>query len=233
MLGKRRPPIGHDRVADIFVDDAAMAADRSRHRRQVVIHHLDKPLRRHAFAEAGKAFHVAEQHRHHAPLAVGGGRRLPGDQAFDDAGIDIAAEGFAQALLVAQLFDMLLKAAVSWPISSRVVTSIDPSSRPASTARVPSRSRRTGRVMPVLMKSENISPRTPASRVRITEMTIAVFWSRIVAKASPRTCDSMSVRISSILWLSSSRSVSVRARLARASVIFPASSIDNSRLYSL
>ena len=39
---------------------------------------------------------------------------------------------------------MLLNAAVSWPISSRVVTSIDPSSRPASTARVPSSSRRTG-----------------------------------------------------------------------------------------
>src|SRR6059058_5987251 len=52
---------------------------------------------------------------------------------------------------------MLLKAAVSWPISSRVVTSIEPSRRPASTARVPSRSRRTGRVMPVLMKSEDIS----------------------------------------------------------------------------
>ena len=50
------------------------------------------------------------------------------------------------------------------------------------------------------------------------------FWSRIVITASARTCASMSVRISSILWLSSSRSMSVRARLALASAKFPASS---------
>ena len=86
--------------------------------------------------------------------------------------------------------------------------------------------------MPVLMKSENISPRMPASKVRTTEMTMAVFWSPIVITASLRTCASISVRITSIRWLRSSRSVSVRARLARASVKFPASSSDNSRLYS-
>ena len=109
MLGKRRPPIGHDGVADIFVDDAAMAADRPRHRRQIVVHHLDEALRRHALAEAGKALHVAEQHRHHPPLAVAGGQRLTIHQAFNNARVDIAAEGFAQAFLVAQLFDHVVE----------------------------------------------------------------------------------------------------------------------------
>ena len=109
MLGKRRSPIGHDRVADIFVDDAAMAADRSRHRRQIMVHHLDEALRRHAFAEACKALHVAEQHRHHPPLAVARGLRLPLDQPLHDTRIDIAAERFAQALLVAQLFDHVVE----------------------------------------------------------------------------------------------------------------------------
>ena len=78
---------------------------------------------------------------------------------------------------------MLLNAAVSWPISSCVVTSIDPSSRPASTARVPSSKPRTGVVMPVEMNSENISPRMAASTVRMAEMMMAVCWSRIVTTA--------------------------------------------------
>jgi hypothetical protein len=38
-----------------------------------------------------------------------GGQRLPLDQALDDARVDIAAEGFAQAFLVAQLLDHVVE----------------------------------------------------------------------------------------------------------------------------
>ena len=68
---------------------------------------------------------------------------------------------------------MRLNAAVSWPISSLDVILTGSSRRPASTARVPSSSRRTGRAMPVETKSENVNPRIAASAVRMAEMVIA------------------------------------------------------------
>src|SRR5262245_62948901 len=41
-LHERRSPVGHDRVADILVDDAAVIADRFGHGRQIAVHHLDE-----------------------------------------------------------------------------------------------------------------------------------------------------------------------------------------------
>ena len=57
---------------------------------------------------AGKSLDVAEQHGHDAALTFGGQRR-PVDQPFDDARIDIFAEGLAHALLEAQLLDHLIE----------------------------------------------------------------------------------------------------------------------------
>ncbi len=65
-----------------------------------------------------------------------------------------------------------LKAAVSWPISFVDVTTMVSSSLPASTARVPSSSRRTGRVIPVLTRVAKTSPSRAASAVRTTEINM-------------------------------------------------------------
>ena len=60
---ERRSPIGHDGVADIFVDDAAVLADRRRHRRKIPVHHFDQALRRHFLADADET----PAHRKTAP----------------------------------------------------------------------------------------------------------------------------------------------------------------------
>jgi hypothetical protein len=86
-----------------------MAADRSRHRRQIVIHDFDEALRRHALAKTGKSFHVAEQDGHDPALAVRRGQRLRVDQPLHDARIEVSAECFAHPLLVAQLFDHVIE----------------------------------------------------------------------------------------------------------------------------
>ena len=78
--------------------------DRRRHDRKIAVHHLHEALRRHLFAHADEAFDVAEQHGHDTALALGRERR-PADQPFDDARIDIAPEGLADALFQPQLFD--------------------------------------------------------------------------------------------------------------------------------
>ncbi|KTW19228.1 hypothetical protein NS341_13485, partial [Staphylococcus xylosus] len=84
LLDEGRPPIGHDGVADILVDDAAMGVDRRRHRRQIEVHDLDQAARRHAFAQAGEALHVAEHHRHDAALSFGCGDCRLLEQALGD-----------------------------------------------------------------------------------------------------------------------------------------------------
>jgi hypothetical protein len=58
-----------------------------------------------ALAERGEPFHVAEHHRHHPALAFGGGKRRLVEQPLGDARIDIAAEGLADALVLAQPLD--------------------------------------------------------------------------------------------------------------------------------
>ena len=104
FVGERRSPISHDGVADIFVDDPLLAPDWLRHGRQIAVHHLDESLWRHAFAQARKAFHVAEHDRHHPTLTFGGRRRLI-DEAFDHARVDVAAKRPRDLLLVTQLAD--------------------------------------------------------------------------------------------------------------------------------
>ena len=95
-----------------------------------------------------------------------------------------------------------LNAVVNWPISScEVATSVPPRS-PASTARVPSSNRRTGRVTPALTSIANTRPRTAASMVRNTEISItfcclATVWLASVAqqhRAYPRVCYPVSCR---------------------------------------
>ena len=93
------------RVADIFVDDAAMRMDRLGHRRQIEVHDLDQALRRHAFAQRREPLHVAEHHGHDAALAFGRGERGLIEQTVGDPRIDIAAKGLADALVLAQPFD--------------------------------------------------------------------------------------------------------------------------------
>src|SRR6202021_334269 len=107
-VGEWGPPIRHDGVTDIFVDNSLMMADWRGHRRKETVHDLDQPLRRHAFAGTGKSFDVAEQHRHHTALTFRCQRR-PLDQTFDDTRIDVFAEGLPQALLEPQLLDHLVE----------------------------------------------------------------------------------------------------------------------------
>src|SRR5262249_45909698 len=108
ILGERRSPIGHDGVADIFVDDSSMIADRCGHFRKVSVHDLYEPLGRHSLARAGKSFAIAEQHGHDVALAVDGKHRSE-NQAFNYAGVDIFAEGLADVLLMAKLLDHPIK----------------------------------------------------------------------------------------------------------------------------
>ena len=77
-FGKWRSPIGHDRIADIFVDDPLMMANWRRHRREVAVDHLDQPLRSHPLAGAGKSLDVAEQHvmTRRCPSAASAGRSI-------------------------------------------------------------------------------------------------------------------------------------------------------------
>ena len=98
-----RAPEGHDGVADIFVDDPMVAAHRFRHQREIAVDDPHHSRRRHAFAEAGEAPHVAEEHRHLPPVAGAGQPVRLVDQPLDDAGIDIASEGLPDARLGAQL----------------------------------------------------------------------------------------------------------------------------------
>jgi hypothetical protein len=85
-----------------------MTADRRGHRRKVAVHDLDETLRGHPFADAGKSFDVAEHDGHDAALTFSRKRR-PLDESFDDARIDIFAEGLAQAFLETQLLDHLVE----------------------------------------------------------------------------------------------------------------------------
>ncbi len=66
-----------------------------------------------------------------------------------------------------------LNAPASCPISSAVVTSMDRSRWPASTARVPSSNCRTERMMPPLTRLAKINPTIAASSVAIAEIRTA------------------------------------------------------------
>src|SRR6202008_922599 len=118
LLDEGRAPIGHDGIADIFVDDAAVGADWPRHGGEIAVDDLDEPLRRHALAHRGKALHVAEHDGHGAPLPLRQRDLGPLQQALDDPGIDVTSKRLADALVAAQLLDHPVKAAESWPISS-------------------------------------------------------------------------------------------------------------------
>jgi hypothetical protein len=100
-----RPPEGHDRVADVLVDDPVVAADRLRHRRQVTVDDRDEPGRRRDLAERGEALHVAEQHGHHPALALRRGELRPLDEPLHDARVDVLAEGLLDLRLDLELGD--------------------------------------------------------------------------------------------------------------------------------
>jgi len=115
-------------------------------------------------------------------------QHMPNDQwdldwAFERQLINLPVKGETKRVVVTAgkeaLYDVLDAATGKYDFSmdlgiQNVVTSIDPSSCPASTARVPSSSRRTGRVMPEETNIENVNPSIAASAVRTAE--IAIFF---------------------------------------------------------
>jgi hypothetical protein len=58
--GKQR----HDGVADVLVDEAAMAGNHRLHLHQVGIQEIEVLLRAHGFRQGGKVAYVAKQDRH-------------------------------------------------------------------------------------------------------------------------------------------------------------------------
>ena len=115
LINERGPPIGHDAITDILVDDPSVGPNRFRHDGKVAVHDLDETLRGHAFAQARESLEVAEQNRHHPALTLRCCQVRAIDQPFDDAGIDIFAECFADALVVAQLADHPVECAGQLP----------------------------------------------------------------------------------------------------------------------
>ena len=62
-VGHRRPPKGHDRVADIFIQRASVPLDNLCHCPEVLVHQLGQLLGIETFRNAGKAAHIREQDR--------------------------------------------------------------------------------------------------------------------------------------------------------------------------
>ena len=87
---------GHDPVAHVGDQRAAVVHDRVAHLREVVVEHLDHLVRRQRLGEAGEAAQVAEQHRALAPHAaqpqvvVGALEHLVDDRLGDEAGEGVA-----------------------------------------------------------------------------------------------------------------------------------------------
>ena len=66
-----RAPKGHDRVADVLVDGAAIALNGFGHMRQVSIHHCRQLGWRQALRDRGEIAHVGKQHGHVAAFTFG------------------------------------------------------------------------------------------------------------------------------------------------------------------
>jgi hypothetical protein len=125
LVDERWAPISHDAVADILVDDPSVVPDWFGHDRKVVVHDLDETLRGHAFAKAGEALQVAEQHSHHPALAFGGRQIWVIDQPSTTRGSMYFPNVSLMRWLLRNCTTIRLKAAASCPISSVALTSID------------------------------------------------------------------------------------------------------------
>src|SRR5262249_53055915 len=105
LLNERGSPIRHDRIADVLIDNSAVAADWLGHDGQVAVHDLDEPLRRHAFTERREPLHVAEHYGHHPALTLGGHHCGLVEQVLSYTRIDVSPEDIPDPLIVAQPLD--------------------------------------------------------------------------------------------------------------------------------
>jgi hypothetical protein len=103
--GKGRAPVGHNSVADIFVDDAVVMPYRLRHHGHITVQHIDQSGRRHALAKCGEPPHIAKQDAHLAARAFGVGHFGPIEQPGNNTRIDIFAKGVADLCFESQFAD--------------------------------------------------------------------------------------------------------------------------------
>ncbi len=98
---KRRGPEGHDGVADVFVDDAAAAADRLGHDGEVAVDDGHEGVWCQVFTDGREVLDIGEEHGDLA--AIGGCHHIGAlEQIFDDARIDVLSKGRFDALLDTQ-----------------------------------------------------------------------------------------------------------------------------------
>jgi len=108
---ERCAPERHDRIADILVDDAVVAADFARDGGEIPVEQVHHRRRGELLADIAEASDVGEEDRHHLPLGRLGGAVAVADQARDDARVDELAEHLLDALAVAQLGDHAVEGA--------------------------------------------------------------------------------------------------------------------------
>ena len=73
LVRDRRPPDGHDRIADELLHDAAVAADDLATRVEIARQEISHLFGIARFREGREPHEVGEQHRHQAPFGRGGG----------------------------------------------------------------------------------------------------------------------------------------------------------------
>ena len=97
-LFKGRAPESHDGVTNVFVERAMMFEDQAGHVREVLVEEKSQVLGVEFFGNGGEAANVAEHHGDFGFL----GLDEPGihEQAADDFGTEILAEGRADAALL-------------------------------------------------------------------------------------------------------------------------------------
>ena len=100
FLGHRRAPDGHDRVADVLVQDAVVGEDDGRHLIQVGVEGMGEDLRLQPLGDGGEAANVGEEDGQLLLLAaqaqIGGVLQDGGD----DRGVEVVLEGVADPLLL-------------------------------------------------------------------------------------------------------------------------------------
>ena len=99
LVRQRQAEHGHDRVADVLLDLAAVARDLGRHGREVAVLHLMERFRIENAAELGRALQVAEDDRHGAPDLARRQRRRSGNER----GAAVAAEAELRRVLLVAL----------------------------------------------------------------------------------------------------------------------------------
>ena len=105
-IGDRRTPEGHDRVADIFVERAALGTDRAGHRREEAVDQGAQIFRSQLFGDPGEVAHVAEHDGQHAVFGAHVIARRVARHLLDELWRHVGSEQTRQRAPVAALDDV-------------------------------------------------------------------------------------------------------------------------------